>query len=104
MRTRLIPRVLLGAAATALAVGTLGAGTASAMASHPAQIKAQHTAAKKDGKGKKHKHCKCVHDNREYETEISTKIGKAVARGNHFGGGNLVGQFYHGGTYVIGAD
>ena len=77
------------------------------MATHPAQLRAHHTMAKKDVKGKgqsKHKHCACRHDSRKYETEIETRIGQVINRQNHFGGGNLVGHFYHGGQYVIGLD
>ena len=106
MRTRVINRVVLGTAAAALALGTFGAGAASAATGHPAQIKAQHTQAKKDHKGKKgHKAKKFVkYDNREYEFEFETEITKIINRQNQFGGGNVVGHFYHGGQYVIGLD
>lgn len=95
MRTRLMSRVALSVAATALAVGTLGTGTAYAVSSngkpHDKPCCQQNHTKKihKDDHSKSY-----VNKSRNYKLEIF--------RNNHFGGGNVVGHFYHGGNYAVG--
>lgn len=104
MRTRLISRVALGAAATALAIGTLGTGTAHAVSSSGKPHKPHKPCCKHDDHSKKSwkdDHSKTyVNKSRNFEFEY--ELENRIFRNNHFGGKNIVGHFYHGGNYAVG--
>lgn len=91
MRTRLMRRAALGTAATALALGVVGAGAGTAAAT---QHDAQH-----HGKGW---HPSVVKYYLKYEKKKQNFTYNSYDfRQNQIGGGNVVGHFYHGGNYAV---